>query len=148
MSISRIYLLALLMVLCLGALPSVAQDKYVRNANEEIYGTWVNEEMFPAKMVKLTDGSYEDYYPASAGTPFRGGKQEIIRKWTDSDGNVFYETVDTFTFGSIKGIKTYNLWKVSNGRAVMEMNWSEGAQFPKEIDPKGYNYFIFHRSEK
>jgi hypothetical protein len=134
-------------------LAGCAKGKYVPKPNEELYGTWTNEEMSHQKTVNHPDGKFEDYFSVSDTTPFRGGTTEIVKKWTDSEGNVWYNTCDTFTTGSVKGHKVQNLWKISKSGTVAEFVWSEVGQFdpskfPTTIDPKGNNYFIFNSAGK
>jgi hypothetical protein len=128
-------------------------QSYTPSPNEVFYGTWVNEKMYPQKMVKRSDGSYDDYATVSDTTPFRGGRYEIFKKWTDSEGNVFYETYDTFSFGI--HLKTQNLWRVSKSGTLLEMTyyvvWAGDEyspdKFPK-VEMLEYPSFIFNRSEK
>ena len=135
-----------------GAL-GFGQGKYTPKPNEEIYGTWVNEEMNPPKTANNPDGTFADYFPASYAKPYEGGNREIVKKWTDSEGSVWYNCYDTFTAGSIKGHKVQNLWKISRSGTVAEFVWTEAYQFdpsnfPTKLDPKSPNYFIFYRAAK
>ena len=63
-----------------------AQDKYVSKANEELYGTWTNSSMNPQKTVVFS-GGYKDYTLIKDTIPVAADKEEIVAKWTDSDGN-------------------------------------------------------------
>lgn len=127
---------------------SFAEGDFSLQANEPLYGTWVNDKMFPAKMVKLPDGIDSDYWPSTSSTPFRSAASKYVAKWTDSDGNAYYNSIDTFTSGDIKGHIVYCLWKVSADGKSMEMNWREFAgEFLKEINHKS-NYFIFYRAQE
>jgi hypothetical protein len=82
-------LAVLLSFLALILLGGCGPGKYVPRANEEFYGTWINEKMDPMKIVISPDGSFGDYNLTTATTPFRGGKWKIFRKWTDSEGSVY-----------------------------------------------------------
>ena len=108
--------------------------------------------MYPSKMVKSSDG-FKDYFPLDESTPFRGGTEEIFKKWTDTDGNIFYQTLNTFTSGPI-GVKTQCLCKVSQSGTVLEMVWRQTGteidpnKFPAKIDPKSADYLVFQRSKE
>lgn len=129
-----------------------AQDKYVASEDEELYGTWSNDNMFPPKIVISADGTFEEYFPISNTKAFRGGTVEMIKKWTGSDNGVYYYTLDRLTSGPDKGTRTRFLWKVSEDGKVLEMVWRpSGPAFdpsgmPTEIDPKDRNYLVFDRS--
>jgi hypothetical protein len=151
MTIRRIFLAVLGSLLCLFLLGGCGQGKYVPKANEEIYGTWINEKT-GAKIVLSPDGSFGDYSLSSATTPHRGGKYKISRKWTDSEGSVYYEVFSTFTFDKAKwdiGTTLRNLEKVSKPGTVLEWNWVYAtSDVPKAIDPKGNNYLIYYRAKE
>ena len=51
------------------SLVAIAQDTYVPAPNEELYGTWTNEKMFPPKIVVSPGGTWEHYFPASNTFP-------------------------------------------------------------------------------
>jgi hypothetical protein len=136
------------------------QEKYTPKPNEEIYGTWVNEEMNPPKTVNNPDGTFADYFPASYSKPYEGGNKEIVKKWADSEGSVYYDTYETFTFGAgMVGTKSQCLNKVSKSGTVLEMMWvlvSEFGpdKFPSTLDTKSGNsfntqgYLIFYRAKE
>ena len=87
-------LFALLFLIPFGA---TAQGLYIPSPNEPFYGTWTNEKMNPPKTIHYPDGTFEDYSHASDTTPFRRGKSLMIKKSTDAEENVYYETNDTFS---------------------------------------------------
>ena len=140
-----------------GAL-GFGQEKYTPKPNEEIYGTWVNEEMNPPKTVNNPDGTFADYFPVSYSKPFRGGTTEIFKKWTDSEGSVYCDTFDTFTFGAgMVGMKTQCLKKVSKSGTVLEVMWVFVGEFgpdkfPSTLDTTSGNsfqgYLIFYRAKE
>ena len=130
----QVVLVASLVILLvvLGAL-GFGQEKYTPKPNEEIYGTWVNEQMNPPKTIFNPDGTFADYYPASYSKPYEGGTQEIVKTWTDSEGSVYYDTYDTFTFGAgMVGAKTQCLSKVSKSGTVLEFSWVGVGEFGPE----------------
>jgi hypothetical protein len=133
------------------------QDTYTPNPNEEIYGTWVNDEMMPQKVVIDPDGSMAYYFPASYSKPYQGWKSEIVKKWTDSEGNIYYQTYDTLTFGgTMEHTRFQCLKRISESGAVLEWNWVTVSKFspekfPSAIDPTKNavdvsGYLIFHRA--
>jgi len=132
------------------------QEKYTPKPNEEIYGTWVNEQINPPKTAKNPDGTFANYFPASFSKPFQGGKSEIFKKWTDSEGNVYYDTFDTFTFGSSMINKAQCLWKVSKSGTVLEQIWVSVSDFAPDkfptfetkIDNMTTGYLIYYRAKE
>jgi hypothetical protein len=110
--------------------------------------------MNPPKIVMDPDGSFANYFPVTYNKPFQGGKSEIFKKWTDSEGNVYYNTFNTFAFGSSYMNKTQNLWKVSKSGTVLEMIWAIVGEFGPDkfptfdtkIDNMNAGYLIFYRA--
>jgi len=150
-----IFFASLLILLIALGVPIFGQEKYTPKPNEELYGTWVNDKM-NEKMVMNPDGSFADYYPASYNKPYQGGKSEIFKKWTDSEGNVFYNTYVTIIFGS-PGYKTQDLCKVSKSGTVLEMQWVGVSDFGPEKFPSAFDaktqseimgYFIYYRAKE
>jgi len=143
---------SLVILLVVFGVSIFGQEKYTPKPNEEIYGTWVNEET-NQKTVKNPDGSFANYFPASYSKPFQGGKSEIFKKWTDSEGSVYYNTFDTLAFGSYSMDKTQCLWKVSKSGTVLETIWVGVSEFrpdkfPSTLDTKSGNYFIYYRAKE
>jgi hypothetical protein len=149
--------LVILLGVC-GAL-GFGQETYTPKPNEEIYGTWVNDEMMPPKVVINPDGSIEYYFPASYSKPYQGWKSEIVKKWTDSEGNVYYETYDTLTFGgTMEHTRFQCLKKVSKSGTVLEWNWVTVSKFgpekfPPALDPTKNavdvsGYLIYSRAKE
>lgn len=145
----------------LAAVPLLAfgQEKSSPKPDEELYGTWVNEQMMPPRVVINPDGSFADYFPASYSKPYQGGKTEIFKKWTDSEGNVYYDTYDTFTFSStMEQTKLQCLKKVSKSGTVLEWNWVTVSEFgpgkfPSTLDPTKNEhdvagYLIYYRAKE
>ena len=75
-----------------------AQEKYVPKDNEELYGTWANEKMQFQKPMNFK-GGFKDYVRIEDATPMGVGIENITKKWTDSEGNIWCQT-----FGVINGI--------------------------------------------
>jgi hypothetical protein len=129
-----------------------AQEKYVPKPDEELYGTWTNEKAFPPRLVESPDGTFAEFFPISNPKPFRGGTTEIVKKWTGSDGSVYYYLLKTVTLGVNKGMRVQFLHKISESGKVLETAWRSGTttfdaeRMPTEIDPKDQNYQIFNMS--
>jgi hypothetical protein len=149
--------LAILFAL-VGAL-GFGQEKYTPNPNEVINGTWVNDEMMPPKVVVSPDGTIEYYFPASFSKPYQTWKSEIVKKWTDPDGNVYYETYDTLTSGgTMEHTRFQCLKKISKSGTVLEWNWVTVSEFrpekfPPAIDPTKNSvdvagYLIYERAKQ
>ena len=99
-------------VLLVSMIPLYAADKYVPTADEILYGTWTNEQMFPPKWVMNPDGTYEQFNATANAAPFESGRFEIWKKWTDSEGNVWYNTACEVTEGTQAGSMFQATWKI------------------------------------
>jgi hypothetical protein len=143
-----------------------AQDKYVPKANEELYGTWTNENastMQPQKSINFP-GGYKAYEKITDTSPFEEGTEQIAEKWTDSEGNVWYKIINVITLGIVpsgpykgydyKGWKIQCLQKVSNSGTVREWTWVQVPAFdpslyPTKIDPTdSQHYAIVYRAKE
>ena len=153
-----VFFASVVILLALFGALGFGQEKYIPKPNEEIYGTWVNDEMMPPKTVNNPDGTFADYFPASYSKPYEGGKSEIVKKWTDSEGDVYYDTYDTMTFGSTMELTKFQcLKKVSKSGTVLEWNWVTVSdfgpeKFPSTLDPAKNEhdvagYLIYYRAK-
>ena len=145
-------LFALLVLLSLILLGSCAPRKYVPKPNEEIYGTWTNEKIFPQKVVNTADG-WKQYNYIADSVPLIEGTGTPDSKWTDSEGNIYYKGFDTVTSGTYKGNKFQELDKLSKSGTVWEsvstmVREFEASNYPAKIDPKDSSYRIYYRTEK
>ena len=104
-------ILALLPMLLLG---SCGQGKYVSKPDEELYGTWINDGIRYQKLV-VSAGGVKEYLGVEDTQPDMETTEQIIARWKDGDGNIWYKTFELFTSGHLKGIKMQYLWKISNG---------------------------------
>jgi hypothetical protein len=133
-----------------------AQESVVAKAEEELYGTWANENnnadvLHGQKAVVTADGM-KIYCKVSDPEPGMEVSWDISSKWTDSEGNVWYKTLGTGTGGLYKGANWQALEKVSKSGLIWEraMNLLELGRFnpafyPRTIDPKGAYYRILYR---
>ena len=126
---------------------------YIPKANEELYGTWTNESMSPQKTVNFAGGC-KDFDLLSDSVSFGGGTEQIASKWKDSEGNIWYKTLDKGTAGgAYAGYKWQALQKFSKLGTVREFEVKVVGEFdpnsyPTKIDPKDSSYKIYYRAEK
>ena len=150
MKTGMIFLGALAILLFMIPLEAVAQDQYVPKENEELYGTWIRVKGDFPKMINLP-GKREQFFPADASSPIQELTVEIENKWTDSDGNVFFQDFCTVTKGSYKGYTFQELDKISGSGRKWELVWGfvghfDSASFPTKIDPTANGYGQYERS--
>jgi hypothetical protein len=142
-----------------------AQTRYVLKPDEEIFGTWVNEETTTSHFqalhfhkIVITADAFKDYLNVSDSVPVTEGTAEtdagwIDSKWTDSEGNTWYKAFHVFTTGPYKGNKIQELDKLSKSGTVWESVFSYVREFnannyPTKIDPMSFTYSIFYRAEQ
>jgi len=125
---------------------------------EELYGIWVNYEYKgsspPFMTIFKPDGTYQDYRleafvweldveKTEEGWINAGfGPYEIIEKWTDEGGNIWYK------IESIAGAneKSFNLMKISDSGNTLEYMLGK-AGYAEETDPNDVKYRIYYRQE-
>jgi hypothetical protein len=97
---------------------------YTPTANEEIYGTWVNEQAppgsFSVPLAVYAPGLVKTYKIAGSAAAMEC-KLQITNKWKDS-GNVWYKCIETITGGTEGDIGTVVvlLYKLSKSATIME----------------------------
>jgi hypothetical protein len=140
--------IVLLVFLLVASSGITAQGLYIPSPKGPFYGIRVNEKMNHPKTIHYPYGAFEDYKNVANNTPFRKGKSIFVRKSTDADGNVYYETNDRMSFG----IVLRSLWKISDSGKRLEMvgrvAWIEAKDFPKEISPTDPQYVIYYRQDQ
>jgi hypothetical protein len=88
--------LTILALLAFNRSQSYASDKktYVAKENEELYGTWVNEDYNSNSKYAIfewkADGTFIVYRKTTEDLPWEDGTYTITDKWTDSNGDVWY----------------------------------------------------------
>ena len=128
--------------------------QYVPKPNEELYGTWINDKTINAfhvqKRVHTADGDVKEYDDLSGSTLLAEGPSRIDRKWTDSDGNIWYEVYERLTGGVYAGNDFQRLFKLSKSATVLEYVQNYGYvgpnNYPTKIDPGRGDYKIFYRA--
>jgi hypothetical protein len=128
-----------------------APRPYRMSAHEEIFGTWTSTQRSPHKIVMLPNGTWEEYIYEKDVDPTYKGIYQIVEKWKDAEGNLWYKEIITLTFGTGKGEMTQELDKIDRSGDVWEFCFNyiskyDPHNFPKEINSKDYNYGIYKRS--
>ena len=153
-------LVAIVLFAALVQVGAWAQGKYAPKPDEDLYGTWINEQypkndiFHPQKVVNAAD-RYEVYLGIADSVSSESAKVEIDAKWTDSEGNAWYKTFATITAGIFKGNRWQAINKLSKSGTVWERQLNpiytedfSPNKYPTTIDPKDSgNYRILYRAE-
>jgi hypothetical protein len=126
-----------------------AEEKkaYVPKDDEELYGTWVNEDysggLFGMRKRSIhPDRTWEVFNFATDTTSGWRGTVTITDKWTDSEGNIWYKTY--LERADREGIEDYRLCKISSSGSAYEYVTSH-VDYPTEMDSGHYTYRIYYR---
>jgi len=120
------------------------------------YGTWTSEKGPYQKSVHAPDGMVQDFSLLSDTTPVQRLKMQIVRCWSDSEGNTWFNNEGTVLEGPHKNSipKFQTLEKISKSGSVLEV-MARGVvefnpkNFPTKIDPTDpYFYLSFTRLQK
>jgi hypothetical protein len=134
---------------------AIGEDEYVLTENEEIYSTWVNTSYRPGtgegsywawkpqKIIYKPDGTIESYSAARDIAHFTG-KYNIIAKWTDSEGNIFYKIITKWGDKTYGQTTLYEFQMISNSGLTWEYITSLD-DYATEIDPNHPDYHIYYR---
>lgn len=147
-------ILAVVTLLVLILLGGCATGKYVPKPNEELYGTWTNEKTQNKDLIQKAvydAGGWEEYTKVSDARAIDGGTWAINSKWTDAQGNIWYEVFCSPTTGWAAGIDYEALYKLSRSSTILECVYkqtsqSQGISYPSKIDPTSDTYHIFYRA--
>jgi len=132
---SRIMILVAVAALVVGCAPA----KYVPTSNEELFGTWVNPSLTNQKIV-LDASSFSEYSTPASEKPNTHGTMQIVRKWTDSEGNIWYQTYEVSDdYWGIKNAPHQTLHKLSKSATVWEhvglwVDHHDPRFFPDKLD--------------
>ena len=130
-----------------------------RAKKEELHGTWINEEYKGSNIpmaiqiykpdgtfqyLRLAALSWEEDVERTEEGWIKGyeGPYEIIEKWTDEGGSVWYKTENHVT----ETDKHFVLIKINGSGSVLEYVWRQ-IEFAEGIDPNAATYGIFYRQE-
>lgn len=110
---------------------------------EELYGTWKNEDYNTtdptsvryAKLVFNQDSTVSSYLSTTTKTMLWMGSYEITKKWTDTDGNIFYKFSSTPKGGTYSSEPVYWTVCISNSGKTLEYGFSS-SDYPNEKELK------------
>lgn len=152
MKFGKLLLVLSVVLLALNQAGGWSQEKLVVNADDPYFGTWVNESLDIQKSIN-SPGGYKDFKKASDDKPYAAGTEQVAKKWTDSDGNVWYHAYGTVMSGPYAGFRFLNLMKFSESGTVREQMWAQAfgsfddSPYPSEIDSTDKtHYTIRYRS--
>jgi hypothetical protein len=141
-------------LLALNQIGGWSQEKLSLPSDDVYFGTWINEGLVTQKAYNFP-GGYKDYIKISNTKTYSTGIEEIAKKWTDSDGNVFYHSFSTIMSGPNAGYRIQNLMKFSKSGTVREQMWAQAkgnfdeSGYPTQIDPTdAMHYTIRYRSQE
>ena len=154
---------ATVMLLCLIMLGGCGPGKYVPKANEELYGTWINNsysghyvrnDVHPQKEVIDSTG-YQVFRFVDDVGKYWVGAETITSKWADSEGNIWYKTYKG-VWDWDDGMKSevpHFLYKLSKSATVRESVYASRDTYtpsasPTKIDPKDPSYVVYNRATK
>ena len=121
--------------------------------NENIfYGTFTSEKGLWQKTVR-TPGVFQDYTLSSDATPVTEGTEKIVKAWTDSEGNTWFQTHAIVSNGPFKNThpQAQTLQKISRDGTVLEMIENGVVEyntksFPTKLDATSQFYRIYKRA--
>ena len=142
-----------ILLMALSQMGGWSQAKYVPKENEELYGTWTNDQTTDIKKIVVFAGGWKDYKKVSDTVPFWEGTEQIESKWTDAEGDIWYKTRCTFTSENNRGKKFQELHKLSKSATVKESQRVlvpdfDSIYYPTKVDPRYSDYSIYYRAEK
>ena len=138
-----IFILAVVIIAGSGTKKKRISDEDLTNAYT---GTWINSDyVYKPKMVLYT-GKWE-LYNMKREKPVCYGEIELMEKWIDSNGDIFFEYGwECMNHGTVG----YELVKISDSGNTMERLYTEGRMRVEEwdLDSIYYTYRIYYRQEQ
>jgi hypothetical protein len=128
--------LTIFALLAFNSSQSYASDKkaYVAKGNEELYGTWVNEDYNSSSRWAIweykADGTWVVYGKTTDEISYGDGTYTITDKWTESNDDVCYKINWKEDYVAMSG---YTLACISNSGSTMEAANSD-SDYPIRID--------------
>ena len=149
MKSTRIAVMSIVVFLTVAFLASCAKPNV-----KLYYGTFTKENGNWQKSVR-TPGAFKHYLKLSDTAPSEEGTLQIIKAWTDSEGNTWFQTYSTFT--SSPTLKTFPkaeyLEKISKDGTTLEVMVNGVVEFnpkslPTKMDPTdSWRYFGPYRRQ-
>jgi hypothetical protein len=141
-------------LVALVLLGGCATGKYAPKANEELYGTWTNEDTANIDLIQrqvYSSGEWKDYHKLADSVPVDETTFQIDSKQTDATGNIWYRLSCTQKTGPAAGVDFRMLSKLSKSSTVLEYVFKMSSpygpiSYPTQIDTKSDTYHIFYRA--
>ncbi len=131
----------LLIALC-ASLVLYAGDTFPQS--DEICCTWINTQYEPSerpqKMIFNYDGTFESYRSKQALDPILRGVFQIVAKWTDAEGSIWYKIKMFDKYGT-----KHNLVRISKDGDKLEFV-RKTYDYPETIDRDASNYSTYSRT--
>jgi hypothetical protein len=157
MKIRKLCVYQLLVVVLLFLFGSCATDKvgYRPTDDEEFFGIWINDkQQYPQKFITFPDMTWEYYNHTYDIFPKAWGTAEFYKKWTDNQGNIWYQSY--VTYEGYGGNKQYSqeleriyrdgkVWVLEYIYEPIPTSEFDPDKFPAKMDPEHVNYHIFYR---
>ena len=117
----------------------------LHSESDEICCTWFNlkyiEGKFPQKVMFHYDGTFATYKKMTSPTILARGTYQIVRKWSDSEGCIWYKII---TDDSVHG-KRYQLARISQNGRKLEFICQQD-NYPSEINTDAPLYCNYLRA--
>ena len=115
------------------------------------YGTFTSDKGIFQKTVR-SPGVWKDYTLTADTIPVEEGTEKIIKAWTDSEGNTWFQTHATVSYGPFKNTypQALTLQKISKDGLVLEIITNGVAEynpksFPTKMDTSSQFYRMYKR---
>ncbi len=144
------------LVVVASFLPMILIAGCTQPNKEAYYGTWINEKGHYQKMVHISDGIVQNFTLLSDTAPTERAQVQIVKCWSDSDGNVWFNVQGTILEGPHKNTvpKIQTLERINKRGDFLEVMVKGVVDFnpkgfPTKIDPTDpYLYMSFSRAAK
>ena len=111
---------------------------------DEICCTWINTAYTsgdrPQKMIFNYDGTFETYRSKEAVDPIMRGIYQIVQKWTDAEGLIWYKVKLFDMYGT-----QHQLARINQSGDNLEFV-QKRYEYPQAIDHADQNYSVYSKS--
>jgi hypothetical protein len=108
-----------------------------KDLTEAYTGTWINPKDYYKPKRILYPGKWEEYTNIESKKPYCYGDIELMQKWTNSKGVIFFEyKFKCMTHGNIG----YELVRISDSGNTMEILYTKSEKRVEEWEPDNYSY--------